>query len=78
MKNGELLKAAEREGFEVLVTTDKNLKYQQNLGTRRIAIIILSTTSWPRIKCDIRVVVCAINNATSGSYKEVMISQSGR
>ncbi len=49
LKNGELLAAAERDGFEVLVTTDSNLKYQQNLASRTIALVVLSTTSWPRI-----------------------------
>jgi len=50
LKNGELLDAAEKQGFEVLVTTDSNLKYQQNLKSRRIAVVVLSTPSWPRIQ----------------------------
>jgi hypothetical protein len=50
LKNGELLAAAEGEGFELFVTTDTNLKYQQNLFGRRIGIVVLDTTSWPRIK----------------------------
>jgi len=50
MKNGELIQAAESAGYDVLVTTDTNLKYQQNLRDRKIAIIVLSTTSWPRIR----------------------------
>jgi len=50
LKNGELLAEAENNGFQVLVTTDMNLQYQQNLKDRRIAIVVLSTTSWPRIK----------------------------
>ena len=45
LKNGELLDAAEREGFDVFVTTDKRLRYQQNLGTRRVAIVCLMSTS---------------------------------
>src|ERR1019366_7357092 len=49
LKNGELLLAAEGAGFTVFATTD-NLKYQHNLGARRIAIVVLSTTSWPRIR----------------------------
>jgi len=36
LKNGELLDAAEHEGFAVLLTTDSKLKFQQNLGTRRV------------------------------------------
>jgi len=50
LKNGELLETAEKRGFDVLVTTDSNLKYQQNLTSRRIAIVVLSTPSWPRIQ----------------------------
>jgi hypothetical protein len=45
LKNGELLSAAELAGFEVFVTTDTNLRYQQNLATRTIAIVVLGTTS---------------------------------
>ena len=50
LENGELLTEAEDKGFDILLTTDKNLKYQQNLSNRSIGIIVLSTTSWPRIK----------------------------
>jgi hypothetical protein len=50
LKNGDLLSEAETAGFEVLVTTDQNLRYQQNLSKRRIAVVVIGTTSWPRIK----------------------------
>ena len=73
LKNGELLQAAELAAFSVLVTTDTNLKYQQNLATRRISIVVLSTTSWPRIKADVEPVVLAVNSAFPGSYAEVAI-----
>ena len=43
LKNGELLDAAEAAGFEVLITSDKNLRHQQNLSSRRIAIVELPT-----------------------------------
>jgi hypothetical protein len=73
LKNGELLQAAEIAGFAVLVTTDTNLKYQQNLATRQISIVVLSTTSWPRIKANVEPVVLAVNAAVPGSYAEVSI-----
>jgi predicted nuclease of predicted toxin-antitoxin system len=73
LKNGELLNAAEEEGFEVFVTTDSNLKYQQNLQSRRIAIIVLTTTSWPRIRQAIETVVLAVDGASEGMYVEVAI-----
>lgn len=73
LKNGDLLDTAEREIFEILVTTDKNLKYQQNLGARRIGIVVLTSTSWPRIQRDISAVVAAVDGASPGSYAEVQI-----
>jgi hypothetical protein len=47
LKNGELLEAAEKAGFEVLVTPDKNIPYQQNLELRKIAIVVLGNPQWP-------------------------------
>ena len=73
LKNGELLDAAEREGFELFVTTDSRLRYQQNLTTRRIAIICLLSTSWPRIRGAIVATARAVSAATPGSYTEVEI-----
>lgn len=73
LKNGELLQAAEMAGFSVLVTTDMNLKYQQNLVARRIAIVVLSTTSWPRIRAAAAEVVRAVAESTAGSYAELQI-----
>jgi hypothetical protein len=71
MQNGELLLAAEREAFEVLVSTDQNLKHQQNLSARRIAIVVLMTTNWRRIERKVNDVVAAINSANPGDYIEV-------
>ena len=73
LSNGELLDAAEREGFALMVTTDSNLRHQQNLEDRRLAIVVLSSTSWPRIQRAINAAVGAINAARPGSYVEVEI-----
>ena len=73
LKNGELLCAAEELGFEVLVTTDTNLKYQQNLTARHIGIVVLSTTSWPRIRAAATTVHAAVDASTPGSYVEIFI-----
>jgi hypothetical protein len=71
LKNGELLAAAELDGYDVLLTTDKNLKYQQNLTSRTIAIVVLGTTSWPRIKAAVELVADALAAAGPGTYAEV-------
>lgn len=73
LKNGELLRSAEEKGFEVLVTTDTNLKYQQNLVARQIAVVVLSTTSWPRIRSVVESVSSAVNASSIGSYAEVSV-----
>ena len=58
------------EGFAVLVTTDSNVKYQQNLASRRIAIVVLTSTSWPRIQRVVDTVILAIESAVEGKYIE--------
>jgi len=73
LRNGDLLDAAEREGFELLLTTDSNLRHQQNLGARRIAIVVLLSTSWPRIREAIPAVTRAIDEASPASCIEVDI-----
>ena len=71
MKNGDLLRAAETEGFEVMVTTDQNLQYQQNLGTRRLAILVLMTTDWRKIRSHSAYVLSAIGTLNPGDYREL-------
>ena len=73
LANGELLRAAEDAGFELLVTTDQNLRYQQDLGGRRIAILVLLSTSWPRIRLRLDAVFEAVNGIEVGEYREVSI-----
>jgi hypothetical protein len=73
LKNGELLDAAEKEGYAILVTTDSNLKYQENLQSRRIAIVVLSTPSWPRIQRASALVARAIERTAAESYTEVPV-----
>jgi predicted nuclease of predicted toxin-antitoxin system len=71
LKNGDLLSLAKAEGFNALITTDQNLRYQQNLSGRRIGVIVLLTTNWPRIKNDAALVVQALGNLHPGSYEEI-------
>lgn len=71
--NGELLNHAEHAGFDVLVTTDQNLKYQQNLMGRKIGIVVIATTSWPRIQKVVTAVAEAVESAAAGGYVEVSV-----
>ena len=71
MENGELVPAAEAAGFEVIVTTDRNLRYQQNLDNRKLAIVVLGRGRWTIIRSHIAKVVAAVDAATPGSFTEV-------
>lgn len=73
LQNGELLRAAEQAGQEVLVTTDQNLKYQQNLQGRKIAIVVLLSANWPRIQTRAQAIAAAIDSVKLGNYLEVAI-----
>ena|SRR5271166_3052380 len=74
LENGEL-GGAEAAGFEVILTTDRNLRYQQNLAGRKIAVVALSKGRWTLIKPHVAKVVAAVNAATPGSYSEVEIPE---
>lgn len=71
--NGDLIRLAEQEGFELLITTDTNLRYQQNLRGRSMAILVLTTTSWPRIRAVVAEIQGAIDSIGSGAYTELPI-----
>lgn len=73
LRNGDLLTVAEAAGFDVPVTTDQNMRYQQNLSGRRIAIVVLGQGRWPLIRPCVPQIVAAVNDATPGSYIEVEI-----
>jgi len=74
LSNGELLNAAEEAGFDVLLTTDRRIRYQQNLKARRIALVVLTgSTKWSRVRQQTDRIGAAVSSATSGSYSEVEI-----
>jgi hypothetical protein len=75
LKNGDLLKAAEEAGFEVLVTPDKNIRNQQNLMKYKIAIVVLGNPQWPVLRHHVDRVVAAVNAAKPGTYCEVEIPE---
>lgn len=71
--NGDLIRLAEQEGYELLITTDTNLRYQQNLRSRSIAILVLTTTSWPRIRQVVGELQAAVAAIQEGDYREIPI-----
>jgi hypothetical protein len=71
LQNGELLRTAEAEGFVTIVTTDKNLRYQQNRADRRLSIVVLMTTDWRLIRQHTDYVANALTGLTPGAYIEL-------
>jgi hypothetical protein len=71
--NGELLRVAEQAGFDVLLTGDNNMAYQQNLKSRKIAIVVLNGNRWRLVQRVIRRIIAAINKAEPGSYTVIEV-----
>ena len=73
LTNGVLLQMAEEAGFDVMITSDKGIRYQQNLAGRRLALVVISTNDWTRIRKSKSVVVAAISETLPGSLVDVEI-----
>ena len=71
--NGELLELAKRDGYDVLVTTDQSLRYQQNLEGRRIGIVVLLSSNWPAMRHQVKEIARAIAAVRPGKVVEVPI-----
>ncbi len=76
LRNGDLIREAELAGYDLLLTSDKNIEYQQNLIGRRIALVVLSHQQWPDVKLHLDAIAKAVNACTIGSYVEVEIPYS--
>ena len=73
LSNGDLLSKAEQDGYEILITTDRNLRYQQNLADRQITIVVLLSTSWPRIQQHTDRIQAQVEAIQPGEYHEISI-----
>ena len=73
LENGELIQRAEGDGYEVIVTTDQSMRYQQNLAGRRLAVVVLTATAWPRVRHRTAVIRAAIEEVRPGELREVPI-----
>ena len=73
LANGDLLNAAEHEGYDVLITTDQSMRHQQNLIGRRLAMVVLLNTTWTRVQRHIHEILDAVENIRPGEAVEVPI-----
>ena len=70
--NGDLLRLAEEAAFDVFVTADQKLSYQQNLAGRKIAIVELTKNNWPVVKPQVEEIAAAVDTCVAGSYVRVV------
>lgn len=73
LRNSALLERAEADGYQLLITTDQSLRYQQNLHGRRLSVIVLLSTSWPRIQTRVDDIAATIDRITPGECIEIPI-----
>ena len=73
LPNGDLLDSAELDGYELLITTDQNIRYQQNLGGRQLGVLVLRSTSWPRIQLRIEEIQAVVDRMQPRVYREISI-----
>ena len=71
LRNGELIRMAEEAGFAIMITCDRNVRYQQHLEGRQIAMIELSGGGWPAIRNHLDRILAAVEGAQPGSYTVV-------
>ena len=73
LDNGDLLQVAEDGGYDLLITTDQNIRHQQDLANRNIAILVLLSTAWPLIQKKVDAISAAVNDMGPGELKEIAI-----
>ncbi len=73
LANGDLLRTAE-SSFEAFIITDKNLRYQQRVSGRKLAILVLPTTSWPKIQAHAAQVATAFSALRPGDFVELVFA----
>jgi hypothetical protein len=73
LSNGDLLRAAEQDGFDLLLTTDKRIRYQQNLTSRKIGIIVLGNSTWRIVRLHLEKIAAVVAETRPGSYVEIEI-----
>ena len=70
LKNGDLLQAVEPQ-FDAFLTSDQNLKYQQNIAGRKLAILVLPTNDWPTIRLHTDEIAVKVAALKPGDFTEL-------
>ena len=78
LTNRDQIVAADDAGYEVMITADQNIRYQQNLAKRRISLVVLTMNHWDRIRANAEAFIPAVDAATPGSYRTVQLPRPKR
>ena len=78
LKNGALLNAAELAGFDVVVTGDLAMQYQQNVSNRKLAVVSLSAQGWQIVKNHLSTIAAVVDSAKPGTFTRVDIGAFSR
>ena len=73
LRNSALLDRAEEKGYQLLITTDQSLRYQQDLANRELAVLVLMSTAWPRIRLRTDEIRARVSEIRPGECEEVRI-----
>ena len=73
LRNGNLLDNAEREGYEVMITADQSMRYQQNITRRQVGVVVLLSNRWPEVQMKIEEIRAALEGIQRGELREVPI-----
>ena len=74
LENGALLEAAEQAGFDVLLTCDQNVPYQQNFANRKLALVILSSNHWPTLRRTVAQIATAVDFVQTGQIVRIDVA----
>ena len=78
LRNGLLVDAAERAGFEAIITADKSFRFHVNITARNLAVIILSTNHWPTLQSGAPAIMQALQGARPGAFQQVAVGHFSR
>jgi len=74
VSNGDLIRCAEKAGYQILLTCDQNIQYQQNMARRKISMVVLGSNIWPTIRPRIAEIVAALKRVSPGSFEFIEIA----
>jgi hypothetical protein len=74
LENGELLRMAELSGFDVMITSDQNIAYQQNLRGRKLSLVVLGSNIWPLVRGHGEMIAATVDAMTPGGYRFIEMS----